>query len=127
MSARREYRVWEAHEEQVGYWGRIKTSALGGEPVRRGVAAGSDGLPDDPSLLRHRTLAPLPTPHPPATAPRPAARQALRDGVKKHGLGAWEKIRTDPEFEVLRCDASTRGAVDRHGCRGGKVSHAPRL
>lgn len=29
--------------------------------------------------------------------------QALRDGVKKHGLGAWEKIRTDPDFAVLRC------------------------
>lgn len=42
-SGRREYRVWEAHEEQ-----------------------------------------------------------ALRDGVKKHGLGAWEKIRTDGEFEVLK-------------------------
>ncbi|GBF88113.1 hypothetical protein Rsub_00825 [Raphidocelis subcapitata] len=48
MSQRREYRVWEAHEEQ-----------------------------------------------------------ALRDGVKKHGLGAWEKIRTDLEFEVL----STRSGV----------------
>lgn len=32
-----------------------------------------------------------------------AARvQALRDGVKKHGLGAWEKIRTDTEFDVLK-------------------------
>lgn len=28
--------------------------------------------------------------------------QALRDGVKKHGLGAWEKIRSDPEFAALR-------------------------
>jgi hypothetical protein len=27
----------------------------------------------------------------------------LRDGVKKHGLGAWEKIRSDPEFSILRC------------------------
>lgn len=28
---------------------------------------------------------------------------ALRDGVKKHGLGAWEVIRKDPEFIVLEC------------------------
>lgn len=26
---------------------------------------------------------------------------ALRDGVKKHGLGAWERIRTDPAYSVL--------------------------
>ena len=27
--------------------------------------------------------------------------EALREGVKKHGLGAWERIRTDPEFSLL--------------------------
>lgn len=26
---------------------------------------------------------------------------ALRAGVKKHGLGAWERIRTDPDFSAL--------------------------
>jgi hypothetical protein len=28
---------------------------------------------------------------------------ALRAGVAKHGLGAWEIIRKDPAFSVLRC------------------------
>lgn len=27
---------------------------------------------------------------------------ALRNGVKKHGLGAWERIRSDPDFHVLK-------------------------
>jgi hypothetical protein len=30
-----------------------------------------------------------------------AEEQALRSGVQKHGLGAWERIRTDAEFHVL--------------------------
>ncbi len=30
-----------------------------------------------------------------------AEEDALRKGVKKHGLGAWEIIRKDPEFKVL--------------------------
>jgi hypothetical protein len=30
-----------------------------------------------------------------------AEETALRSGVKKHGLGAWERIRSDPEFDVL--------------------------
>lgn len=28
---------------------------------------------------------------------------ALRAAVQKHGIGAWEKMRTDPEFKALRC------------------------
>ena len=28
---------------------------------------------------------------------------ALRAAVQKHGIGAWEKMRTDPDFEALRC------------------------
>lgn len=28
--------------------------------------------------------------------------EALRAGVKKHGLGAWEVIRTDEDFSLLR-------------------------
>ena len=32
----------------------------------------------------------------------PVEEDALKDGVKKHGLGAWEIIRTDPEFAVLQ-------------------------
>lgn len=31
----------------------------------------------------------------------PAEEDALRDGVKKHGLGAWEVIRKDPEYGKL--------------------------
>lgn len=27
---------------------------------------------------------------------------ALRAGVRKHGLGAWELIRKDPDFDILR-------------------------
>jgi hypothetical protein len=29
--------------------------------------------------------------------------QALRDAVQKHGIGAWEKMRHDVEFKVLKC------------------------
>ena len=28
--------------------------------------------------------------------------QALRDAVQKHGIGAWEKMRHDVEFKVLK-------------------------
>ena len=28
---------------------------------------------------------------------------ALRAAVQKHGIGAWEKMRTDPDFKALRC------------------------
>ncbi len=31
----------------------------------------------------------------------PDEEAALRKGVVKHGLGAWEVIRKDPEFSVL--------------------------
>ena len=34
--------------------------------------------------------------------------QALKRAVRKHGIGAWEKMRNDPEFAVLRC--ARRGA-----------------
>jgi hypothetical protein len=39
-----------------------------------------------------------------------AAEDALKAGVKKHGLGAWEHIRKDPQFAILRCDAHDRVA-----------------
>ena len=29
--------------------------------------------------------------------------QALRDAVQKHGIGAWEKMRHDADFKVLKC------------------------
>jgi hypothetical protein len=28
---------------------------------------------------------------------------SLRDAVQKHGIGAWERMRHDPEFKVLKC------------------------
>ena len=28
--------------------------------------------------------------------------QALRDAVQKHGIGAWEKMRHDVDFKVLK-------------------------
>jgi hypothetical protein len=34
--------------------------------------------------------------------------QALRDAVQKHGIGAWEKMRHDQEFRVLKCVAQDR-------------------
>jgi hypothetical protein len=43
--------------------------------------------------------------------------QALRDAVQKHGIGAWEKMRHDVDFKVLKCVpnvASTRAAHDAH-------------
>ena len=30
--------------------------------------------------------------------------ECLRKGVQKHGIGAWERIRHDPEFKILKCD-----------------------
>lgn len=40
-----------------------------------------------------------------------AEEAALRSGVRKHGLGAWERIRTDAEFAVLTYDALRSAAV----------------
>ena len=34
--------------------------------------------------------------------------QALKRAVRKHGIGAWEKMRNDPEFAVLRCARRAR-------------------
>ena len=31
----------------------------------------------------------------------PLEESALREGVRKHGLGSWENIRRDPQFVVL--------------------------
>jgi len=36
---------------------------------------------------------------------------ALKRAVRKHGIGAWEKMRNDPEFVTLRC-ATRRDAGD---------------
>ena len=30
-------------------------------------------------------------------------KRVLRAAVQKHGIGAWEKMRTDPDFKALRC------------------------
>lgn len=40
--------------------------------------------------------------------------QALKRAVRKHGIGAWEKMRNDPEFTALRCVWT----VSREGKRG---------
>ena len=40
--------------------------------------------------------------------------QALRDAVQKHGIGAWEKMRHDVDFKVLKCVAGrTRARAPR--------------
>ena len=31
----------------------------------------------------------------------------LRYAVQKHGIGAWERMRHDPDFRILRCAALT--------------------
>ena len=36
---------------------------------------------------------------------------ALRSAVQKHGIGAWEKMRNDPEFHALRCVCEADGAI----------------
>jgi len=36
--------------------------------------------------------------------------QALKRAVRKHGIGAWEKMRNDPEFTALRCVWASREA-----------------
>lgn len=38
--------------------------------------------------------------------------ESLRRGVQKHGIGAWERIRHDPEFKILKCDS----ALIKHAC-----------
>ena len=35
---------------------------------------------------------------------------ALKRAVRKHGIGAWEKMRNDPEFTALRCVWASREA-----------------
>ena len=40
--------------------------------------------------------------------------QALKRAVRKHGIGAWEKMRNDPEFTALRC-VRERGERDARG------------
>ena len=38
---------------------------------------------------------------------RPEEERALLTGVDRHGLGAWELIRTDPDLKsLLRCAVS---------------------
>lgn len=46
--------------------------------------------------------------------------QALRDAVQKHGIGAWEKMRHDPDFKVLKCVPRARTEA-----RASRVSPAP--
>lgn len=45
---------------------------------------------------------------------RAEEEQALKRAVRKHGIGAWEKMRNDPEFAALRCGGRRRG----RGARG---------
>lgn len=45
------------------------------------------------------------------------AEEALRSGVRKHGLGAWELIRKDPEFEILRYVWGQRSCAYTHQTR----------
>ena len=43
-----------------------------------------------------------------------AEEKALLTGVQRHGLGAWEIIRSDPEFKsTLRCVAVCLGSPVR--------------
>ena len=42
--------------------------------------------------------------------------QALKRAVRKHGIGAWEKMRNDPEFTALRC-VRERGGEGRDARR----------
>lgn len=44
--------------------------------------------------------------------------QALRDAVQKHGIGAWEKMRHDVDFKVLKCvPGRTRARATRDATR----------
>ena len=60
---------------------------------------------------------------------------ALRAAVQKHGIGAWEKMRTDPDFKALRCvlfqsniffNRCLRAGIERDG-RKTRNSIAPSL
>ena len=48
---------------------------------------------------------------------------ALRRAVQKHGIGAWEKMRNDPEFTALRCvdDDDDDDAMRRRRCDDGTM------
>ena len=52
--------------------------------------------------------------------------QALRDAVQKHGIGAWEKMRHDVDFKVLKCvTGRTRARAPRRRARTPRVSLRP--
>ena len=51
--------------------------------------------------------------------------QALKRAVRKHGIGAWEKMRNDPEFAVLRCARRARDNADARR-EDGRVGRARR-
>jgi hypothetical protein len=53
--------------------------------------------------------------------------QALRDAVQKHGIGAWEKMRHDVDFKVLKCVPSRARARNssRRRARAPRVSLRP--
>ena len=52
--------------------------------------------------------------------------QALRDAVQKHGIGAWEKMRHDVDFKVLKCvTGRTRARAPRRRARTPRVSLHP--
>jgi len=50
---------------------------------------------------------------------RAEEEQALKRAVRKHGIGAWEKMRNDPEFAALRCggDDETRARDAKRDAR----------
>lgn len=52
--------------------------------------------------------------------------QALRDAVQKHGIGAWEKMRHDVDFKVLKCVPSRARARNSSAtARAPRVSLRP--
>ena len=42
---------------------------------------------------------------------------ALKRAVRKHGIGAWEKMRNDPEFVALRCVTRRQFGARMHALR----------
>jgi hypothetical protein len=50
----------------------------------------------------------------------------LRYAVQKHGIGAWERMRHDPEFRILRCALAPAPLRTPSGVDGSPVPHVLR-
>lgn len=48
----------------------------------------------------------------------------MKRAVRKHGIGAWEKMRNDPEFTALRCVREREGGEGERREEGARATGA---